>query len=459
MENMKRVNNILNQLRATSSTNAKAQILQDNVNDELLQKVLYYTLNPFYMYGLTVKTLNEEFIPESLVFAVPGEDDVFTLLDKLASSNINDALRHESKLLLMRIEDEGVREMVQGIMVKDLKIGIHSTGVNKVWKKLIPKFEVQLAESLLKKGFDKTIKGKNISVTPKLDGFRIMFNPLKQEFFTRQGQKYEGIDHLLEECNKAVQLVETMTGKKVMLDGELIYEEVPGMTSLERYSLTSSVARKKGFHSDKLKLQLNLFDIITVEEFEDGKGTWEYSKRRSIMDSVLNDNTFKNIIKVPVLYNGIADEELIMYLLDEAKDRDEEGLMVNVNDSVYECKRTKNLLKVKTFSSADVLVTGVYEGEIGSEFEGTLGGVNVQFLYNGEIMETNVGGSSFYKDERELIFNNPETIIGKIIEINYFEVSSNKKDKTKKSLRFATYQHRIREDKTADDITDVAITD
>ena len=91
----------------------------------------------------------------------------------------------------------------------------------------------------------------------------------------------------------------------------------------------------------------------------------------------------------------------------------------------------------------------------GKEFEGTLGGVTIQFLYNGEVRTCNCG-SGFNKDERDLFFNNPELIIGKIIEINYFEVSKDSKTGIE-SLRFGTYQHRIREDKTIDDITDVAL--
>ena len=62
-------------------------------------------------------------------------------------------------------------------------------------------------------------------------------------------------------------------------------------------------------------------------------------------------------------------EESLMCLLEEVESQGGEGLMINLNGK-YECKRTKQLLKVKTFNSADVLVVGVYEGEKGKEFEG-----------------------------------------------------------------------------------------
>ena len=64
-------------------------------------------------------------------------------------------------------------------------------------------------------------------------------------------------------------------------------------------------------------------------------------------------------------------------------------------------------------------------------------------------------GSGFYESERDLFFNNPEVVIGKVIECKYFEITNNKQGGH--DLRFCTYQHRIREDKTEQDITDVAI--
>ena len=343
-------------------------------------------------------------------------------------------------------------------MVKDLKIGCNVTTVNKVFgKNFIPSFEVQLAESYAKQkpGF---LKDKEVWITTKLDGFRIVYDPYKNEFYTRAGQLYEGLDHLKESCYKlSVKLSEVANlSELVMLDGELVHEPVEGLNSLELYSLTSSAARKKGYHKDKEKLQFNVFDFIPVSEFQSGITRIKYKARRNHMDKVFNLWKYTGIVPVHALYSGKFDEEVLMTLLRQVEAEGGEGLMINT-DGVYETKRTKKLLKVKTFHSADVLVLDVYEGEKGKEFEGTLGGVTIKFLHNGEERTCNCG-SGFDKDERELFFNHPETIVGKIIEINYFEVSKDGKTGTE-SLRFGTYQHRIRDDKTEKDITDVAITD
>ena len=175
MENMKRVAELLERVRQTSSSNAKKDILEKVKDDETLKKVLYYCMNPYMMYGLSNKTLDK--LKPDVVSNNANEQNVFDFLDVLSKSNINDALRKQAKTLLESIEDEQVRDMVQKIMVKDLKIGCNVTTVNKVFgKNFIPSFEVQLAESYAKQkpGF---LNNKEVWITTKLDGFRIVYDP------------------------------------------------------------------------------------------------------------------------------------------------------------------------------------------------------------------------------------------------------------------------------------------
>ena len=458
MENMKKVAKVLDIVRKTSSTNAKQAILQHESEQEYgetLRNVLYYTYNPFMMFGLTDKTLKAT-KPLVMTYAVVREEDVFLLLEELANNNINDNLRLEAKRLLMGIVKEEVREMVQGIMVKDLKLGVNATTLNKVFgKNFIPKFDVQLAESYTKQK-PGALKNKDVCITEKLDGFRIVYNPVQEKFFTRKGQEYEGLEHLIPELNDlcaAISEDNLVHGEDVVIDGELVHEPVDGLNSQELYALTSSAARKKGKHRDKLKLQFHVFDFVPLNEFMSGLTTLRYKTRRSIMDVVfvaLND--LKHVKPVTVFYMGKFDEEVLMTHLKQVEALGGEGLMINLMEGTYECKRTKKLLKVKTFKDADVLVTNVVEGT--GKNLGKLGAVEVKFLHNGKEMTCEVG-SGFTDDERLIYWEHPESIIGKVIEVKYFEVTQNEKDKTKYSLRFPTFQHRIRTDKDEQDITDV----
>ena len=458
MENMKKVAKVLDTVRKTSSTNAKQAILShENEQEygETLRNVLYYTYNPFMMFGLTEKTL-QVVRPNIMTYVVAREEDVFLLLEELANNNINDHLRSEAKRLLLTINDDEVRKMVQGIMVKDLKLGVNVTTLNKVFGKgFIPKFDVQLAESYAKQK-PSSLKNKNVCITEKLDGFRIVYNPVQQKFFTRKGQEYEGLEHLIPELNDlcvAISEDNLVHGEDVVIDGELVHEPVEGLNSQELYALTSSAARKKGRHRDKLKLQFHVFDFVPLNEFMSGLTTLRYKARRSIMDvAFVALNDLKHVKPVTVFYMGKFDEDILMTHLKQVEVLGGEGLMINLMEGTYECKRTKKLLKVKTFKDADVLVTNVVEGT--GKNVGKLGAVEVKFLHNGKEMYCEVG-SGFTDDERLDYWTHPETIIGKVIEVKYFEVTQNEKDKTKYSLRFPTFQHRIRTDKDEQDITDV----
>ena len=458
MENMKKVVEVLEKVRKTSSTNAKQQLLENGDKQDYsvtLRGVLYYCYNPFLMFGLSEKILNNT-MPKTMTYTIANEHEVFEVLDTLAQNNINDELRTLAKRLLMSIEDEQVRKMVQGIMVKDLKLGVNVTTLNKVFgKDFIPKFDVQLAESYAKQK-PGALKNKDVCITEKLDGFRIVYNPVQEKFFTRKGQEYEGLEHLIPELNDlcvAISEDNLVHGEDVVIDGELVHEPVEGLNSQELYALTSSAARKKGKHRDKLKLQFHVFDFVPLNEFMSGLTTLRYKARRSIMDvAFVALNDLKHVKPVTVFYMGKFDEDILMTHLKQVEALGGEGLMINLMEGTYECKRTKKLLKVKTFKDADVLVTGIVEGT--GKNLGKLGAVEVKFLHNGKEMTCEVG-SGFTDDERLDYWTHPETIIGKVIEVKYFEVTQNEKDKTKYSLRFPTFQHRIRTDKDEQDITDV----
>ena len=458
MENMKKVAKVLDIVRKTSSTNAKQQLLENGDKQDYsvtLRGVLYYCYNPFLMFGLSDKILNNT-IPKTMTYTIANEHEVFEVLDTLAQNNINDELRMLAKRLLMSIEDEQVRKMVQGIMVKDLKLGVNVTTLNKVFgKSFIPKFDVQLAESYAKQK-PGALKNKDVCITEKLDGFRIVYNPVQEKFFTRKGQEYEGLEHLVPELNDlcaAISEDNLVHGEDVVIDGELVHEPVEGLNSQELYALTSSVARKKGRHRDKLKLQFHVFDFVPLNEFMSGLTTLRYKARRNIMDvAFVALHALKHVKPVTVFYMGKFDEDILMTHLKQVEALGGEGLMINLMEGAYECKRTKKLLKVKTFKDADVLVTGIVEGT--GKNLGKLGAVEVKFLHNGKEMTCEVG-SGFTDDERLDYWTHPETIIGKVIEVKYFEVTQNEKDKTKYSLRFPTFQHRVRTDKDEQDITDV----
>lgn len=422
---MNEIVEIIKQLENTSSTNDKIKTLKNNKDNELLKKVLEYTLNPYKKYKITEKTLIEGKCESNF-------DDIFKLLDILSTSNINDLLREEVNAFLGDIENLEIRELYKRMILKDLKCNISAKTVNKVWKNLIPEFNVMLAESYFKQKED-FLNGKEFILTTKLDGIRavIIKEDNDTKIYSRQGQLIEGLTDIEKEIAKIP--------NNIVLDGELLLKNVDNLPSDELYRKTVKVVRKDGI---KQNVEFHVFDLINnVDDFKLGIHKVKCSDRKRELHNLIKLFDFEYILEVPILYQG-KDSDKIMELLTEAKASNQEGIMLNISSAYYECKRSKGILKVKVFTDGDMRCVNVIEGT--GQNVGKLGAITIEFEHEGKIHKCDCG-SGFSKEERELYWNNPKLILNKIVTIGYFEISKNQQGGV--GLRFPTWKGIIREDK------------
>lgn len=432
---MRTVIELIKQLQGMSGTNSKLKLLKDNSNNELFKKVLYYTYNPYLKYGFSEEVL-DKLMKYDNEFIVPlhvnnDVDSIFKLLDKLATNNINDLLRFEVRDLLVNV-DSDLRNLIRMILLKDLRAGISSKSINKSIPGLIPEFGVMLADSYWKK--QSKVKHKAFKITKKLDGHRLVM--IKDhngniEFRTRQGKPMEDLVDIERECQNLP--------NGIVLDGELIAINRDNLHSKDLYALTTKLCRKKGIKRD---LEFNVFDYIPYDDFVNGHSDIKCSKRKEIVHNLIEMDCGNWVIEVPVLYSG-DDTSMVEKLLDEITEAGGEGVMVNLSDAPYDCKRTSNILKVKKFNEADVRVLDLLEGT--GKNKGRLGSITIQFEHEGELWTCDCG-SGFYEDELDLYWKNKDLLLGKIVTIKYFEVTKDSKT-GKYGLRFPTWTHRIRDDK------------
>ena len=417
---MEEIIKIINQLRNESSTNGKLKILKDNKDNEKLQKILEYTYNPFKKYGMSDKTINR------LNQLKPSKwDDVFEMLDELSKSNINDELKLNVNLFLDKEENswqsDTIYDLYKCMLLKDLKIGCNSKTINKVWKNLIPSFNVMLAESYFKQK-ENYINGREFVISTKLDGNRLVI--IKRngvvEFYTRQGKLMDGLIEIEEEAK--------LLDDNMVYDGELISENPGNLPSDELFRITMTKARKKGI---KTGLIFNCFDILPVSDFERGICKIPFIKRKTTLKSLLDSLKLQHIIEVPILYQG-TDESKILEWIKWARDNDLEGVMINLSNAPYECKRSKGILKGKVMQSCDLKIIDFEEGE--GNFKGTLGATLVEYKDN--IVKV---GSGYSLEERNYIWKHKKELIGRIMEVSYFEESINSKTGLA-SLRFPVFK-------------------
>lgn len=409
---MKNVIEIVNQIAATSSRNEKESILKLNKENELLKKVLLYTYDPFRKYKVTEKTIKCN--SNTISFLT-----IFELLDILSANNINDKLRDEVNAFLSTVQDEEERDFYIKMLLKDLRCNISEKTINKVWDGLISTFDVMLAKSY--KDFSHKVKG-NFILTTKLDGTRCVAwrEDRTVRVYTRQGKEIEG---LIDIENDMLRLPNRM-----VFDGELIAENPNNLVSKDLFQVTRKLASKKG---NKTGLEFHCFDMLPLEEFKKGKSKLGCYDRKLQLSKLLAEAVEINQIKlVPVLYHG-DDKEMITQLHGWAKNNNLEGIMINLADAKYVCKRTDTLLKVKEFYTVDLKIIGTQEGT--GKYENSLGALLVEYKGN------TVGVGSGYTDsERDYLWNNRDSIIGRVSEVQFFEETVDEKTGLP-SLRFPVY--------------------
>lgn len=422
---------IFNDLKNEPSRTGKEKILKDNENDALFRYVLKFVYNPFIVTGLSTKKINKKVKVE-----IDSKHDFKEIEDVLRYLKVHNSGRDYDIAVVQnfinKLPTKEAKDIVKQIVTKSLKVGITEKTINKVWKDEIPSFSVMLAESYAKK--ESHLTGK-FYITQKLDGIRcIAIKDDKVRFFTRKGQPIEGMRDLEKEIMKL--------RNGIVLDGELLLRNDNNLPADELFRETQKVVRKDGV---KKNLEFYAFDILSIKEFKNGISINKYEDRREKLESLFSffGKNFKYAKVLPVLYKG-DDKNMISVLMKYAEEKGWEGLMINSADGLYQSKRTSDLLKVKHMKTADLLVMSI-EKAIDGQFKDMLARVNVE--YKGNLVGV---GSGFSIEERKKFAENPDLIVGKIIEVQYFEES--KDDKTgQPSLRFPVFKG-IREDKTVEDI-------
>ena len=427
---MKQVATIIKQLQNTSGTNDKINILKANKDSELLQKVLYYTYNPLMTYKITESVFKEYTAGNSALRV----RDVFSLLDILANSNINDQLRKNVVAFVNNCEEE-IQWLIKGMLIKDLRINMGVKNINKAFPSLIPQWEVQQSHPR-----DKVKKFKPnewYCLALKLNGIRATF--YEDGFRSRQNQVMEGYQHIIKDLDTLCKH-HGQNFQDWVFDGELIHKNRNfEMEDNENFRLSCSIINSDT--EDKTPIELVIFDMLPRQEFNKGESTHGYKQRLERLKRIQATITklgLQHIRIAPVYYEGYGvDEEIIEHYLNEVSNLKLEGLML-IRDSKYQCKRHSGILKVKRFFFSDVRIVGYEEGE--GKHKGRLGAFVIDFKGN----RVNVG-SGYTDEQRQEMWDNRDFYVGKILEVKYKEETKNKKDDSI-SLQFPTFS-RMRLDK------------
>lgn len=425
---------IFTAIKETSGKNDKVQIIANHADNETFKYFLNFLYNDMITTGLSAKKINKD-LKRDYVHTIRGFDNPQDMMDFVSNYNTGtDDIIEVCQSYLRKLE-EPYGTFMKEVLTKSYKCGITSSSVNKAIKGLIPEFKVQLAFPYEK--YADKITGDFV-LTQKLDGHRTLafYDGEKVTFRTRKGHEITGMTELEDEFKAFFPVA---NGRSIVVDGEVtVANKTVPIDKI--FQETSKIIRKDG---TKTGLKFHVFDVLPEDEFWNGQSVATYFERRGAINHLFAKSLYQpNLVTlVKELYRG-NKQNMIPKFMKIANENGWEGLMLNACSEPYSCKRTKGLLKVKQFHSCDGVVKDIYEGS--SKYAGKLGGIVITF----EDQLVNIG-SGFTDEERELYWNNPELIIGKVGEYQYFERTENQKGGT--DLRFATWKG-IREDKGVGDL-------
>ncbi len=416
---MKELKEFVEQMRDTSSSLEKVEILKQQ--SEFIQKILEYTYNPYKQYYVTSKTCKKN----SGLFKYNTHETIFSLLDDLTNRKYtgHDAIAQINGFITANSIYE---DLIYNIIDKDLKTRTGAKVINKAFPNLIPEFNVALAQTYEPK---LASFGENIDETwyasRKLDGVRclaVVDEMGKCTLYSRMGKEFTTL-------NKIKYAIEATGIINYVFDGEICLLDEEGN---EDFQGVMKELRRKDHQIENPTFMM--FDMIHKTEFDRGKSTDPLSERLRTLSTWLGPryNT-KETLRYLDQYI-ITDERHFGIWKQMANDKNWEGFMLR-KDVGYEGKRSKNLLKVKSFHDAEYEVLGwdidthevVRDGK--SESMTMLSQVWIE--HKGYIVKV---GSGFTQEQRLQYMDG--SILGKIITVQYFLETSN--DKGGISLRFPT---------------------
>jgi len=414
---------VVSKLQTTTKITEKKDILQRYPE---CKEILAYVYNTQLMFHVTSQSITkyQEQINETYDDC---DFDWKTLLDNLHSRRWSG---HTGiRKVLGYIQKYGHKDLVLGLVDKDLKIRMGKTQINDVFPQLIPEFNVVLAEPM-EKQMAYFEKGGSWYLSRKLDGVRCLcfLNVDKKTvtFYSREGNQFLTLGKVEEEiAHKILPMVK----ENMVLDGEICLIE----NGLESFSGIMKAIKKADYTIPNP--EYIVFDCVSLTEFENGSSTRILSER-----SRRTNEFCKGLRTVKVLEQQVYTPETLSIMTDQVSEKQWEGLMVR-KDVAYEGKRTKNLLKIKKFHREEYIVQSIDIGKIsnnGGAHSNELGMKNLVILHKNCKVEV---GSGFSDKERLHYYQHPEDIVHKLISVQYFEETvTTKKGVVNYSLRFPTFK-------------------
>jgi DNA ligase-1 len=255
---------------------------------------------------------------------------------------------------------------------------------------------------LAKKYEDYKDHGFPVACQPKLDGLRCLIT--REGAYSRLWKPFATLAHISEE----LQSVFDDYPEILAFDGEMYSHSLNN----DFEKIVSIVKQPKATQDDidkcKRNIKYHIYDVSTAKPLS-------FANRHKLLREIYDDSDFSYIEFVDTSFPQTQDDLDFLYQL--YLNQGYEGQMVRVPDSVYQQKRTKDLLKRKEFMDGEYRIVGYKEGKGGRE-----GCIILELeLPNGGSFDSVPVGPIEYLRR---LWNNKDNLIGLFATVKYQNLSA-----------------------------------
>jgi hypothetical protein len=437
----KSVYQIIKDLENTPGTNDKLAILKLNENYTDLKRFFELALNPHIIYGIRnipAYVFEKQATREFLDLA-----DAMSALDKLVTREKtgNGAIDHLTFIIENVSHTTG--NLIKRIVTKDPMCKVGYKLVNKVWKKLIPVTPYMRCSSANDKNYARI--NFPAVVDKKANGLFLnaIVNGGIVTIQSRNGKNLEmhgALDH---------EMLTVLHERDFVLMGEgLVLDPVNG-GFLDRSTgngIINKAIQGTISQEEASRIVIECWDVVPYRDWVAGVSDVTYDKRRSMLESMLNPARPELSGKLMVIESKRVNN------FDEANEfyrellaRGEEGAVIKNLNGIWKNHTSPNQVKMKVKDPADLMCVGTVEHKKEPGWIGAL------------LLESSDGiikvktGSGLTEDDRQ---RPPEYYIGHVIEMEYNEVTIDKKTR-QMSLFLPIYVERRLDKDEADDFDNI----
>ena len=423
---------IIKELRQDSSLNYKKDVLRKYSDYEPFQKFLVYVYNPRVNYFLKK-------LPNVISYGHGDHNiaEMYSLLEQLKQREITGNQAQEVVREYLLNTNQIIRELFELVIGRDIRAGVGVGIINEVYKGLIEDTFYMRCSNLDEKTLERFDSMPDGFLTQmKADGIfsYIIIQDGEVSFLTRAGTSWTS-NKLSEELKHLPNCI--IIGEALIMEDNKVFDRKTGNGLITKFIKRESTLetlegkaksgttkhlaelgnRRDEFEWIDKRINFQVWDSLTLEEFEEGISPRPYTER---FGEVIRLSFMTQSLRPIPSYRVYSMKEA-QAIADEFISEGGEGAVVKKLDAIWQDGTSKDMVKIKEVYDADLYCIGIKDGK--GKYKGKIGSL---------ILQTSCGrievdcGSGLTDLDRN---KHPDEFIGKIIEIQYNKFIQSKKDK------------------------------